>query len=127
MKRNLIIAIVGTLFLVVGLASVGMCEDTNDVNSALVYGAFVDNYIQKCEAKAVMLDSSSLHIRKSALRATVKGAFIQANRTRIVNQLVQEKAPMNTANIEYHLNQMYADSVDFHDVYASLSKFGVKR
>lgn len=120
MKRTAMIAIVGTLLVVFGGALAGMCDETEDIRFSKIYGAFVDNYIQKCEAKAEMLDSGSLNIRKSAMRATVKGAFVQANRTTIIKNLMEEKAPLNIDRIEYHLNQMYAQSVYPQEVYAVL-------
>ena len=120
MKRNVLIVIVGTLFVVFGGALAGLCDETGDLSRSQIYGAFVDNYIQKCEAKAEMLDSSSLNIRQSAIRATVKGAFIQSNRTIMIKHLMAENAPLNAHRIEYHLNQKYVESVYPQDVYAVL-------
>jgi len=120
MKRKVLIAIVGTLFVVFGGALAGLCDEAEDHRLSKIYGAFVDNYIQKCEAKAEMLDSSSLNIRQSAIRATVKGAFIQSNRTIMIKHLMAENAPLNAHRIEYHLNQKYVESVYPQDVYAVL-------
>jgi hypothetical protein len=122
MKRKVLIAIVGTLFVVFGGALTGMCDETEDVRLSKIYGAYVDNYIQKCEAKAEMLDSGSLNIRQSAIQATVKGAFIQSNRTNMIKYLMAENTPLNADRIEYHLNQKYAESVYPQDVYALLLK-----
>ena len=127
MKRKAMIAIVGTLLVVFGGALAGMCEEAEDVRLSKIYGAFVDNYIQKCEAKAEMLDSGSLNIRQSAIRATVKGAFVQSNRTTMIKYLMAEKAPLNAHRIEYHLNQRYAESVYPREVYALLLKENLKQ
>ena len=118
MKHKVMIAIVGTLFLVFGGALAGLCGETDDVS----YGTFVDNYIQKCEAKAEMLDSRSLNIRKSAMRATLKGAFIQSNRTTMIKHLMEKNVPLNVHRIQYHLNQMFNESVHPQKVYAMLLK-----
>ena len=120
MKRNVLIVIVGTLFLVCGGALTGFCDEVNDARRAGAYGAFVDNYIQKCEAKADLLDSSSLNIRRSAMRATVKGAYIQANRAEIVAYLMEENAPLHADRIEYHLNRKYAESIFPQEVYVAV-------
>ena len=127
MKRKAMIAIVGTLLVVFGGALAGMCEEAEDVRLSKIYGAFVDNYIQKCEAKAEMLDSGSLNIRQSAIRATVKGAFVQSNRTTMIKYLMAENTPLNADRIEYHLNQRYAESVYPQEVYALLLKEHVDR
>ena len=118
MKHKVMIAIVGTLFLVFGGALAGLCGETDDVG----YGAFVDNYIQKLEAKAEMLDSRSLNIRKSAMRSTLKGAFIQSNRTTMIKHLMEKNVPLNVHRIQYHLNQMFNESVHPQKVYAMLLK-----
>lgn len=125
MKRKAMIAIVGTLLVVFGWALVGMCGESEDASLSKIYGAFVDNYIQKCEAKAEMLDSGSVNIRQSAIRATVKGAFVQSNRTSMIKYLMAENAPLNADRIEYHLNQKYAQSVYPQEVYALLLKENV--
>jgi hypothetical protein len=122
MKRKAMIAIVGTLLVVFGGAMAGMCGETEDASLSKIYGAFVDNYIQKCEAKAEMLDSGSLNIRQGAIRATVKGAFIESNRTTMIKYLMAENTPLNADRIEYHLNQKYAESVYPQEVYALLLK-----
>ena len=127
MKRKAMIAIVGTLLVVFGWALAGMCGETEDVRLSKIYGAFVDNVIQKCEAKADMLDSSSRNIRQSAIRATVKGAFIQSNRTTMIKYLMAENTPLNADRIEYQLNQKYAESVYPQEVYALLLKERVDR
>lgn len=120
MKRKVLITIVGTLFLVCGGALTGFCDEAEDARRTAIYGAFVDNYIQKCEAKAGMLDSSSLNIRQSAVRATVKGAFLQSNRTDMISYLLEKKAPLNVDRIVYHLNQRYAESVYPQEVYVAM-------
>jgi hypothetical protein len=127
MKRKVLIAIVGTLFLVCGGALTGLCGETDNVSPSLIYGAFVDNYIQKCEAKARLLDSGSLNIRKSAIRATLKGAFLQSNRTTMVKHLMEKKVPFNAHRIEYHLTRKYTASVQPQEVYAMLLKERVVR
>ena len=119
MKRKVLIAIVGTLFLLFGGSLAGFCGET-DVDPSLIYGVFVDNYIQKCEAKAEMLNSGSLNIRKSAMRATVKGAFVKSNRTFMVDYLIEKDVPFNADRVEYHLNQKFAESVHPQKVYVTL-------
>ena len=120
MKRKALITIVGTLILVCGWALTGVCEEPEDANRSIIYGAFVDNYIQKCAAKAEMLDSGSVQIRKDALRATVKGAYMQSNRTGMIDYLMANNAPLNADRIAYHLNRKYAETVFPQEVYAAL-------
>jgi len=120
MKRTVLIAIIGTLFMVCGGALNGFCDEVEEGRQVVIYGALVDSYIQKCEAKADLLDSSSAQIRQSAIRATVKGAFLQSNRTEMIRYLMEKKASLNADRVAYHLNQRYAGSVFPHEVYAAL-------
>ena len=122
MKHKVMIAIVGTLFLVCGGALAGLCGETNDVRTSLIYGAYVDNYIQKCKAKAKFLDSRSYNIRKSATRATLKGAFLQSNRTAMITYLIKKDVPFNDQRIAYHLTLNFTESVHPQKIYAMLSE-----
>ena len=122
MNAKSIITVIGTLFLIFGVALTGFCDERMNVSPSLIYGAFVDNYIQKFEAKAEMLDSGSFNIRKNALRATVKAAYVKSNRDIMVAYLVEKNVPFNGDRIEYHLNQKFTESVSPQKVYALLSK-----
>jgi len=122
MKSKVMIAIVGTLFLVFGGALGGFCGEANDARLPQIYGGFVDDYIQKCEAKAEMLDSRSLNIREDAMWATVKGAYAQSNRSSMIKHLMENKVPLNAARIEHQLNQKFAESVHPQQVYAMFIK-----
>jgi hypothetical protein len=125
MKRKALIAIVGTLFFVLVGSLTGMCGETDDVSPSLIYGALVDKYIHKCEAKAKLLDSDSLNIQKSAIRATLKGAFIQSNRSTMIEYLMENNVPFNAHRIEYHLTRKFTESVHPQKVYAMLLKDNV--
>ena len=127
MKIKVIIAIVGAMVLVFGIALSGQCGEVEGVQESFLYGALVDNYIQKCEAKATMLNSGSPNIRESAIRATVKGAFIQSNRTAMIKHLMAEKAPLNADRVAYRLNRLYAESVYPQEVYAVLLRENVQQ
>jgi hypothetical protein len=122
MKCNVLIAMVGALLLVFGGPLEGMCDDTGDVSPSLIYGAFVDKYIVKCEAKAKLLDSGSYNLRKSAMRATLKGAFIQSNRASMIAYIMENEVPFNAHRIEYHLTRKFTESVHPQKLYAMLLK-----
>ena len=122
MKRNILIAIVGTVLLIFGIAQAGLSGGSDTIKPALIYGAFIDDYVGKCECKASLLDSDSLNIRRIAMRATVKGAYLKANRTKLIRHLMQVNAPLNPSRIAYHLNQQFARSVQPNEVYTALLK-----
>lgn len=120
MKRNHFIAIIGTIILVFGIAQAGLSSGQDTVTPSLIYGAYIDNYVKKCECKASLLDSGSLNIRRIAMRATVKGAYLKANRTKLIRHLTEVNASLNPNRIQYHLNQQFARSVQPNEVYTAL-------
>ena len=120
MKGNLSITIVGTVLLVLGGAMIGLSGEADQIKPSLIYGAFVDDYIQKCQIKATLLNSSSLNIRKNAMRATVKGAYMRHNRVKLVKYLMEKNVSLNPRRIKYHLNQQFAKVVQPNEVYSAL-------
>lgn len=126
MKKKAMIAIIGTVLLIFGIAQEGLSGGSETIKPSLIYGAFIDNYVQKCEFKASLLDSGSLNIRKHAMRATVKGAYLKSNRTKMIRHLMEVNAPLNPNRINYHLNQKFADSVQPNEVYTALLKGSTK-
>ena len=127
MKRIILIAIVGTFFMVSGWTLTGVCGVNEDANPSLIYGAFLDEYVQKCEAKAKLLDSGSFNIRKNAMKSTLKGALIKSNRDTMIDYLVEKKVPHNIDRVEYHLTRKYTESVHPQKLYAMLLKDYVTR
>ncbi len=67
--------------------------ETDDDMLSRIYGTFVDNYIEKCEAKAELLDTGDSKIRESAMRAKVKAGFMRSNRTLPINHLIEKMRP----------------------------------
>lgn len=115
--------IIGThYFLESGWVLAHLDGETVDDTLARIYGTFVDNYIQQCGVKAELLNSGSLKIRRSAMRAKVKVNFMQSNRASLVKYLIEKNAPWKASIIAYHLNRKYAESVHPQDVYAALFK-----
>ena len=113
--------LIGThLFLECGWVSACIEGEAVDDTLSRIYGTFVDNYIQKCEAKAALQDSSTPEIQRSAQRAKVKAGFMKTNRATLINALIEKSPPLKAYRIEYHLNWMYAESLQPDDVYSAL-------
>ena len=123
MKGNVMSQLVGThLFLESGWVLAHLDGETVDDTLSRIYGTFVDNFIQKCEAKAEQRNSGNPKIRRSAMRAKVKADFMHSNRTALIAYLISQNVPWKAYRIEYHLNRKYAESVNPQDVYAALFK-----
>ena len=113
--------IVGThLFLECGWVEACIEGETVDDTLSRIYGIFVDNVIHKCEAKAALRNSGRPEIHRRAMRAKVKADFMKSNRATLINALIEKNAPWKAHRIEYHLNRMYAESLQPEDVYTAL-------
>jgi hypothetical protein len=126
MKRQSASRLVGThFFLECGWLVPHMDGETVDDTLLRIYGTFVDNYINKCEAKAEHLDSGDHKIHRRAMRAKVKAEFMQSYRTLLINHLAEENVPFKSYLIEYHLNWKYAELVRPQDVFKTVLKESV--
>jgi hypothetical protein len=115
--------LVGThFFLACGWVQASLDEGTVDDTLARIYGIFVDNYSRKCRSQSEQVHSSDRKIRRNAIRAQVKGDFMQSNRASLIAYLIERNTPLETHRIEYHLNRKYAEAVNPRDVYAALFK-----
>ena len=113
--------IVGThILLECGWVSAAIEGETVDDTLARIYGTVVDNYIDKCEAKAALQPSGRPEIHRSAMRAKVKAGYMKSNRADLIKALIAKNASLKTHSIEYHLNWMYAESLQPEDVYSAL-------
>ncbi len=54
------------------------------------------------------------------MRATVRGVYLEANRTKLIRYLMEVNAPLNPNRIQYHLNQQFTQSVQPNEVYTAL-------
>ena len=123
MEGNVMSQLVGThVFLESGWVLAHLDGETVDDTLSRIYGTFVDNFVQKCEAKAELRNSGNPKIRRSAMRAKVKADFMHSNRTALIAYLISQNVPWKAYRIEYHLNRKYAESVNPQDVYAALFK-----
>ena len=113
--------IVGThILLECGWVSAAIEGETVDDTLARIYGTVVDNYIDKCEAKAALQPSGRPETHRSAMRAKVKAGYMKSNRAALIKALIEKNASLKAHSIEYHLNWMYAEFLQPQDVYTAL-------
>jgi hypothetical protein len=102
----------------VGQTNIGPTE--GDVDPAEVYAAIIDNAIEKCQAKSALLDSGSYHVRRIAVRASLKSAYFESHKDELVAYLVANKISLTKARVQYHLNHQFYDKVRPNDVFAEV-------
>ena len=118
MKTRIFMAIAGMTTLLCGWAMTGFCDDTRHHMLSLIYSDIVEEYIEKCEARARWLDSDNTILREAALRAKVECTYLQANRNILVKYLAEKVVPLNLHAVGSQLNRKFADSGHATDVFA---------
>ncbi len=78
-----------------------------DADPAKVYAAIIDDAIKKCQVKSVLLDSGSYHIRRIAVRASLKSTYFKAHKDELVAYLLANKVKFNKYMVQYHLNHIF--------------------
>ncbi len=79
-----------------------------------------DDYIQKCQSKGKLSDSRSKHIRKAAALAALKVEYLNANKTKLIGQMLATELSMKKYKVHYFLN------AQFINYYASKSNLQQK-
>lgn len=120
MQVEMMSSIIGShLFLECGWVLAFKDGETADDMLSRIYGIFVDNYIQKCEAMAELLNPDNAITHGKAMRAKVKADFMQSNRAALITYLIEKNVSFKSHRIEYHLNWKYAETFDPKDVYTA--------
>jgi hypothetical protein len=120
MKKRFYIFVLMYALVAVIWAGPGVSQTGGDIDSAEVYAAIIDDAINKCQAKSVLLDSGSYHIRRIAVRSSLKSAYFEAHKDELVAYLMANNISLNKNRVQYHLNRQFYNKVRPNDVYAEV-------
>ena len=100
------------LFLVTGcfmLSTVTLAIGKTDVKSvnATLYTYLFDDYIQKCQSKSNLNDSRSKNIRQEAALAALKVEYLNANKEKLIGQMLETELSMKKYKVRYFLNTKF--------------------
>ena len=120
MKRRFVFS--ATLCALVGMFWTAACFGQGDDAAAIArsYGAIVDDYIEKCRSKSEFLGSESYHMRRLAVRASLKAAYFEAERDQLLADLVAVQSSLNPDRVRYHLNRVFFDAIRGNEIYAEV-------
>jgi len=119
MKKSVYV-LLATVLLVAFLTTQGISQpfEKSDQNSK--YSDLIDEAIAKCQNKSSLLNSRSPNIRKQAIRACLKGAYLKVNKNELVAYLITVDAEPSRDRVEYHLNKRFYQSMKPDEMYVLL-------
>jgi len=85
-----------------------------------MFDYLIDDYIQKCQSKSNLSDSRSKNIRKEAALADLKVEYLNANKYKLIGQMLEAELSMKKYKVHYFLNTR------FFNYYASKSNLQQK-
>jgi len=94
----------------------------NDTNSAkrMLFAYLFGEYIQKCQSKEKFSDSNSKNIRKAAALAALKVEYLNANKNKLIGDMLKAELSLKKYKVHYFLNTR------FFNYYASQSNLQQK-
>jgi hypothetical protein len=78
--------------------------------------AIVEDYISNCEAKSAFLNSSSVNIRRSAMRACLKAVFYKSTKAELIDALVANNIAPKPYKVRRFLNARFNEVVASKDM-----------
>ncbi len=110
MKQSAIIGLSAGLLLItlMVIQSAGQSLVTENTEK---YTSIINAAITKCQNKKVLLESRSPNIRRQAIMASIKGAYLKMRKKELVSYLISVKAAPTTHRVEYFLNKHFYQSI----------------
>lgn len=120
MKNSVYIALATGLLLFTFMIAQGSSQNLKDTDASVKYATFIDETIQKCRNKVVLLHSSSPNIRRQAARASLKAAYLKIHKNELIAYLNTVSAEASRDRVEYHLNKHFYQSLRPDELYVLL-------
>ena len=107
MKTKSIIMLSVIVMAVMLMTAPALGGDTN----RMALEAIVDQYIAACEAKSDMLSSSSVNIRKAAMRACLRATFARKSKAALVDAMVASNVAPKPYKVHHFLNARFNEVI----------------
>ncbi len=117
MKKRVVFAVLMIVSVTISSA-IGETDIESVKRILLTY--LIDDYIQKCQSKCKFSESRSKNIRKAAALAALKAEYLNANKTRLIDEMAETELLMKKYKVHHYLNAA------FFNYYASKSNLQKK-
>ena len=110
LRKIIILLAVVVAFIIIALPALG-----GDTTRAKLE-AIVDDYISVCEAKSAYLNSTSVNIRRSAMRACLKAIFCKNTKAELIEALIANNVKPKPYKVRQFLNARFNEVVTAKDI-----------
>ena len=73
----------------------------------MLFVYLIDDYIQKYQSRGKLSDSRSKNIREAAALATLKVEYLNANKNKLISQMLETDLAMKKYKVHYFLNAKF--------------------
>ena len=120
MKKRIVFAVLMIVFFMLFTISSAISETDIKSVKRILLAYLIDDYIQKCQSKCKFSDSRSKNIRKAATLAALKVEYLNANKNKLIDEMVEAELLMKKYKVHHYLNGA------FFNYYASKSNLQQK-
>ena len=119
LAKRLFIVLMAAFFMFFTIPSAIAEKDINS-EKRMLFAYLFGEYIQKCQSKEKLSDSSSKNIRKAAALAALKVEYLNANKNKLIGDMLKAELSLKKYKVHYFLNTR------FFNYYASQSNLQQK-
>jgi hypothetical protein len=99
------------IFIIIGLIVPSMPSTADQDNLATFCSDLIDEKIDNCIRKALLIDSSSEKIRTCASQSIRQASFFKHNKEALIEQLIKQGIGKSRSKAEYFLIEAYFNSL----------------
>ncbi|MFC1880655.1 hypothetical protein ACFL2S_04030 [Thermodesulfobacteriota bacterium] len=107
MKIRVVFLILVTVCFMLSMVSSAIGETDIKPVKREMFDYLIDDYIQKCQSKSNLSDSRSKNIRKEAALAALKVEYLNANKDKLIRQMLETELSMKKYKVHYFLNARF--------------------
>jgi len=116
-KRAVLVVFMIVFFMLFTISSaIGETDIKSVKRILLVY--LIDDYIQKCQSKCKFSDSRSKNIRKAATLAALKVEYLNANKNKLIDEMVEAELLMKKYKVHHYLNGAFFNYYASNQIYS---------
>jgi hypothetical protein len=104
-KTSTVFLFVTFLTLILNPLAMSETDNTNDLE--IIYSAYIDELISKCNAKFELRNSQLTNVRREAALYCFKAQFFKRYKKELIIDMVSEGIGVKHHKIHYHLNKRF--------------------
>lgn len=99
------------IFVIIGLIVPSMPSLADQDNLATFFSNLIDEEIDNCIKKALLVNSSSENIRTGAIKSIEQASFYKRNKDILIEQMIEQGIGESRGRADYFLIKAYCNSL----------------